>query len=170
MDYQLINNLLEKYFEGETNLQEEKQLKHFFTQERVPEQFESYQPLFQYLEQEAKVELDASFDEKILSAIAETDAKIVPMRRFSAVRWISRAAAVVAFVGLGWWASDQILNPPTNTVTAIDWSKYEVKEPEEAFNFTQMALLKASSELNQGTNTAAREVSNLKTLNRFLSK
>lgn len=169
MDYQLINNLLEKYFEGETNLQEEKQLKHFFTQETVPEQFESYQPLFQYLEQEAEVALDASFDEKILSAIEDMDARVVPMRRISMVRWMSRAAAVIAFVALGWWASDQFIAPPAPTA-GIDWSKYEVQSPEEAFSFTQTALLKASSELNQGTNTAAKEVSNLKTLNRFLSK
>jgi hypothetical protein len=169
MDYQLINNLLEKYFEGETNLQEEKQLKHFFTQEAVPEEFSSYQPLFQYFEQEAQPELDAGFEEKVLRAIEKTDARVVPMRRISMVRWMSRAAAVIALVALGWWASDQITTPAPVTA-GIDWSKYEVQDPEEAFKFTQVAFLKASSELNRGTNTAAREVGNLKTLNRFLLK
>ena len=48
-----IDELLEKYFEGETSCEEERKLRRFFTEEEVPQHLQAYRPLFAYLEQEA---------------------------------------------------------------------------------------------------------------------
>lgn len=47
-----IDELLDKYFEGETSCEEERELRHFFTKEEVPEGLQIYRPLFAYLDQE----------------------------------------------------------------------------------------------------------------------
>lgn len=50
-----IDELLEKYFEGETSCEEERRLRRFFTEEeeKVPEHLLVYRPLFVYLDKEA---------------------------------------------------------------------------------------------------------------------
>lgn len=49
-----IEELLNKYFEGETTCEEEHQLRNFFTQDIVPEHLESYRPMFAFFEEEKK--------------------------------------------------------------------------------------------------------------------
>ena len=76
MDYKYIEQLLERYFECETSLEEEQILRAFFAQENVPVRLLPYRQLF--TEQTfAKNEeaLGADFDSKILSIINEEKAK-----------------------------------------------------------------------------------------------
>lgn len=47
-----IEELLNKYFEGETTCDEERQLQQFFTQGIVPEHLEVYRPLFAFFKEE----------------------------------------------------------------------------------------------------------------------
>ena len=51
MDYKNINNLLEKYWEGESSLQEEETLKQYFNHGTVAPELEQYQSLFQYFKE-----------------------------------------------------------------------------------------------------------------------
>lgn len=46
--------LLEKYFEGKTSCEEEKQLRHLFTEGDVPQHLQVYRPMFAYLENESQ--------------------------------------------------------------------------------------------------------------------
>ena len=55
-----IEELLDKYFEGETSCEEERRLRRFFTEEEVPEELQMYRPLFAYLEQEATATQDTA--------------------------------------------------------------------------------------------------------------
>ena len=43
-----VKMLLEKYFEGETSLQEERHLRDYFSSQTVDKEFSEYAPLFQY--------------------------------------------------------------------------------------------------------------------------
>ncbi|MFK8297937.1 hypothetical protein ACI76O_03895 [Capnocytophaga cynodegmi] len=45
-----IELLLEKYFEGETSLQEEKELQEYFNSENVDASLEKYRPMFSYFQ------------------------------------------------------------------------------------------------------------------------
>lgn len=47
-----IEELVNKYFDGETTCEEERELRRFFTQERVPEHLKEYRPLFAFFEEE----------------------------------------------------------------------------------------------------------------------
>ena len=49
-----IDELLNKYFEGETSCEEERELRRFFTEEEVPEEMQMYRPMFAYLDKEVK--------------------------------------------------------------------------------------------------------------------
>ena len=48
----MIEELLERYFEGETSAAEEKQIRAFFASGEVPEHLAAYAPLFAYLDPE----------------------------------------------------------------------------------------------------------------------
>jgi len=159
MEDQMIRQLLDRYFEGETSLEEEAQLRRAFQQKEVPEDLQPFRPLFRYLNQEREARLDQGFEQRLLEQIdekPETPPAAI-MRRLPVQRWaVGIAAAVVLALGLFW-----LYQPATfqqqEEVAAIDWSKYEVDDPEEAFKITQSALLQASQELNQGTKVAAEE-------------
>lgn len=47
-----IEELVNKYFEGETSCNEERELRHLFTRGIVPEHLEMYRPLFAFFEEE----------------------------------------------------------------------------------------------------------------------
>jgi hypothetical protein len=170
MGHQPIEALLDKYFEGKTNLPEEAQLKQYFEEEEVAEHLLPYQPLFSYLEAAATPMLDDRFDEQLLARIApEETKKPAVIRRMTPYTWVVRVAAVALLTLGGWWVANQYTGTSEQTA-GIDWSKYEVQNPEEAFKYTQMALLKASDELNRGANTAAREVRNIGKLGKYLEE
>ena len=166
MDYKVMEQLLDKYFDGETSLQEESRLREYFRRADVPEALQPYQPLFRHLQQERSHELGAGFDEKLLRQMeaAQPAAKV---RRLSARAWALRIAAALV-IGLGlWWVYAPQNTPQATQQAGIDWSKYEVQSTQEAFRLTSTALLKASSELNHGANTAAQEMDKLKKVGKY---
>ena len=47
-----IDELLNRYFEGETSSEEERELRAFFTSGNVPDRLAVYTPMFTYLEED----------------------------------------------------------------------------------------------------------------------
>jgi|SRR5574344_2106845 hypothetical protein len=98
MDYKYIEQLLERYFQCETTLEEEDILRTFFSQEDVPVWLTKYQSLFAYQAQHDEV-LGDEFDERVLAAIKEEEP--VKARSVSFTHYVMplfKAAAVVAIV------------------------------------------------------------------------
>lgn len=97
MDYKYIEQLIDRYFEGETSVEEEQILRKFFAQTTVPEHLRQWQSLFQAEQTLASAHLDESFDERILSLTKEyhVQAKVVPLH--TRLRPLFRAAALIAF-------------------------------------------------------------------------
>lgn len=62
-----IEELIDRYFEGQTSCDEERELRRFFTQENIPEFLQVYRPLFACLDQEAKAFQKESIPAKKLS-------------------------------------------------------------------------------------------------------
>ena len=96
MDYKYIEQLLERYWQGETTLQEEAILRNFFSQPDIPEHLRTYQPLFDFEKEEP---LGDDFDERILGMIEEEEqpkAKIVTLT--SRLMPLFKAAAIVAII------------------------------------------------------------------------
>lgn len=106
MDYKYIETLIERYFAGETTLEEERILKTFFLQEEVPANLQRYAPIFTF-EAEAKTDvLDEDFDLRIEQRLEESGdlpVKRVRIKRLTftdRIRPLTRAAAAVAIVAL----------------------------------------------------------------------
>lgn len=110
MDYRYIEQLIERYFHGETTLSEEKILREFFAQDDVPAHLKQWQPLFAAQQQVAEAHLTADFDQRLLSIIAaeQGDAtsveqpaqpRIAKPRRslYMHLRPLMRSAAILAF-------------------------------------------------------------------------
>ena len=97
MDYKYIEQLLERYWQCETTLQEESILRSFFSQDDVPAELLKYKPLFAAQQQP---ELGEDFDARILAMVgldeAEPKAKVVTFT--SRLMPLFRAAAVVAII------------------------------------------------------------------------
>ena len=128
MELQLIEKLLDKYFEGETGIAEEKQLKAYFGSQDVAQHLVQYRPLFGYFEQQQQTQ---QFD------------KSVPLKpRKHYVAWLSVAASVVVMFGMFMFLNS---NEPSHKE---ELGTYE--NPEVAFKETQKALNMLSKNVNVG--------------------
>ena len=98
MDCKYIEQLLERYWQCETSLEEEAQLRAFFNGSDVPEHLLRYKDLFVYQQLQQEVGLGADFDARVL---AEVETPVVKAKRLTlTARFIPlfKAAAVVAVV------------------------------------------------------------------------
>lgn len=102
MDYKYIEQLLERYFQCETSLEEERILRTFFSQKDVPVSLLPYRDLFVYEQSSMKEEqLSADFDQRILALIDEEETPRVKARVISLQSRLAplyKAAACVAVV------------------------------------------------------------------------
>ena len=98
MDYKYIEQLLERYWQGETTLQEENILRSFFSQpdaQDIPESLRKYQPLFTCEQEEM---LGDDFDTRILEMIGEEEPKAKTVTLVSRLKPLFKAAAIVAII------------------------------------------------------------------------
>lgn len=127
MELHKIEQLLEKYFDGQTSIAEEKELRTYFSSDHVAPPLEQYKPMFGYF----TVAKEQQFEQD------------VPLRskKRKVVAWLSVAASVVVLVGVGTFA---YFNQPQSQ----DLGTYD--SPEEAFRETQKALAMLSENVNTG--------------------
>lgn len=101
MDYKYINQLLERYWNAETTLEEEEILRAFFSQVDIPAELERYRPLFVYEQTQPKTDvLDEDFDERMLAMIEEPSTKVKARTITMEQRLMPlfKAAAIVAII------------------------------------------------------------------------
>ena len=130
MDYKYIDQLLERYWRGETSLQEEEILRMFFSQEDIPAALLPYRDLFVYEQNEKEMEkLGDDFHQRILGMIQEDEpvkARVITMRH--RLMPLFKAAAVVAILltlGNAMQAafSDGDVRQVTSSAAAVEHSK-----------------------------------------------
>lgn len=125
-----IEKLIDKYFEGETSIAEENELKDYFSSSNVAQHLKQYQPIFGYFSQ-AK---EQQFTQEIP----------LKTKKRNVVIWLSIAASVVVMLGVG-------------TMMYFENNKSEQfvactpeDNPELALEQTQKALALVSEHLNTG--------------------
>lgn len=131
MELDKIENILEKYFQGETTIAEENQLKEYFSSSDVAQHLEQYRPIFGYFSQ---VKQQKSTQE-------------IPLKtKKRNVAWLSIAASVVVLLGIGtyYFAGEKT----TPVVAQSKLGTYD--DPEEALAATQKALALLSNNVNVG--------------------
>jgi hypothetical protein len=88
---QRAEELIERFFDGNTSQTEERELYAFFADAaNVPEHLRQYAGLFRYMADEMPAELDAAWQMSVM----------LPKSRNIRVLWTSIAAAVVVLIGL----------------------------------------------------------------------
>lgn len=152
MDHSTAEQLLHRYFEGNTTLEEEARLRDYFRRDDVHPDLKAYNPMFAYWEEAAQI-------------TAPLVVKKEAVRRRLPVRWLTTVAAacLLLFAASQWLEPDPELTDSSSPVaTTIDWSKYEVTDPEEAYLVLRGALKTASTELNRAPRITIRELGELR--------
>ncbi len=134
MDIKRIELLLQRFYSGESTIEEEKELKDFFTANDVPRHLWAEQEMFTYYNAGGKDEMpDKEFENKILNTIRFTNRKKI-------LYMLSSAAAVVALLIVAYFAF------------IFDTSMKDTYDnPEIAYMQTKETLLFVSAKLNEGT-------------------
>ena len=116
MNYTYIEQLLERFWKGETSSEEERILKSFFEQNDVPQHMQADALYFSYLEASASEVLSSDFDKRFDAIIAEDDksklhvkAKVVKFRR-RLMPFLQAAAAVAVVLTVGGAALKGLMN------------------------------------------------------------
>ena len=125
-----IEILIEKYFEGETSIAEEKELKAYFSSSDVAQHLEQYKPVFGYFSQAKQEQFTASIPLK-------------SGKKQKRLAWLSVAASVVVMLCIGFFAYQNTSDPNQENLGVID-------DPEIAFRETQKALALISKHVNTG--------------------
>ncbi|MFN7044392.1 MAG: hypothetical protein ACK4M1_04280 [Flavobacterium sp.] len=128
MELKLVEQLLEKYFQGATTIAEEKQLKAYFSSNDVAPHLAKYQSLFGYFETQKGTQFEQNLP--------------LQPRKQNTVKWIGIAASFVVLFRLAtfyFYPSE----PKHEDLGTYD-------NPEEAFAATQKALLMVSEQVNIG--------------------
>jgi hypothetical protein len=127
MELNKIEQLLEKYLEGETSLNEEQLLQEFFNSKHVPSHLLSYQPLFNYF----------------MTAKTEVYTKNLPLKSTTSAvyKWFGVAAAILISAGVFFnWS-----------VSNADLGTYKKDETQLAYNQFVESMQMVSKNFNQGT-------------------
>ncbi|RZJ27012.1 MAG: hypothetical protein EOO48_12540 [Flavobacterium sp.] len=126
MELHNIEALIEKYFQGETSIAEENELKNYFSSPGVAQHLVQYQPLFSYFVQ----------------ASEEKSVKQIPLQsKKRYVAWLSVAASIVVLLGIAFTFFNNNSQPE-------DLGTFD--NPETAFRETQKALALLSGNVNKG--------------------
>lgn len=126
-----IEKLIDKYFEGETSIAEENELKLYFSSSDVAQHLKQYQPMFGYFAQ-AK---EQQFTQEIP----------LQTKKRNVVMWLSIAASVVILLGAGMFKYLENSSTPNQFVACN-----AEDSPELALEQTQKALALVSEHLNTG--------------------
>lgn len=93
-----IEQLLQRYWDCETTVEEEKALRLFFNGDDVPQHLMRYKDLFVYEEFMQQDHLDEDFDERVLKQVEMLVVKAKSVSIFSRLAPIAKAAAAVAIL------------------------------------------------------------------------
>jgi len=125
-----IENLIEKYFNGETSIAEENELKVYFTSTNVAQHLEQYQPVFGYFAQAKTEQFKATIP--------------IQNKNRKRILWLSVAASVVVMLGIGTFMYNQ-------TNDEIEFEGCNANDnPEVVLKETQKALDLVSQKINTG--------------------
>ena len=95
MDYKYIEQLLERYWNCETSVEEEQILRIFFQQKELPAHLRRYRSLFTYQEEADGMKLGDDFDKRVLAEIERPVVKARKLTLYSRFMPLFKAAAMM---------------------------------------------------------------------------
>lgn len=149
MDYKYIEQLLERFWQCETSLEEEQILRSFFQQDRVPAHLLQYRGLFVYQQTQMEVKLHDDFDVKILAQIEKPIVKARRLTLKGRLVPLFRAAAVVAIVLSLGSVTQHSFYSGDNLDYNYDTYKDTYNDPQVAYKQISSALMMVSEGINK---------------------
>lgn len=136
MELDRVEQLLEKYFEGETTLSEEKELKVYFTGESVEPHLEKYKNLFQFFSAESQVTTTSEVN--------------LGTNKIPWYTWIGVAASIVLIMGLFMTNLLPGVNPDQPPILVVEEGLGTYDDPQIALQKTKEALDLVAQLMNEG--------------------
>lgn len=153
MDSKQVEELLKKYWECETSLEEEQQLRDYFCREDVPEQWKETARMFHYFETQKQKSVNKQFEETIIHKIKNpAQGKVMSLVQISL-----RIAAGVAVLLAAIFFVRQEIRDDSQEMAFED--TYD--DPEKALEETKKALMIIS----QGFGRAEAQAKKINVLN-----
>lgn len=165
MEKAIVMALLEKYWQAETTVAEERALADYFRRDAVDAELEPYRELFAYFGEEAEVSAGPDFGDRILRHLGlpveegagAPAAPVVSLRRrpFGWGVVAAAAAIVVVFAALFLMTPtqgpDRLAGTTPATRSAADAAQVKdtYDDPEKALAAVRQALMVASRNLNE---------------------
>ncbi|WP_159024012.1 hypothetical protein [Formosa sp. L2A11] len=138
-----IEQLIEKYENGETTLQEEQRLKDYFLQDNIAPHLEVYKPLFAYYK--------ANKQETYTKAIT------LKTKHTNVYKWLTVAAVAILMLGFYFKSTQNIMSADNDLGT--------IQDPQLAYKEVVKSLELISKSMNKGKATMGY----LETYNKGLS-
>lgn len=140
-----IKILLEKYYEGETTLDEERMLREYFATGNADKTLKEHIPVFSFQARESKVGTSAAFEEKIEERLLDT--RTVPFYR-NRTFWFyfSGIAASLLFLITFFIETNQV----NQSGNGFGGSQYSKAEARKAYQQTKTALAYVSGKYATG--------------------
>ncbi|MCF0073903.1 HEAT repeat domain-containing protein [Dyadobacter sp. CY261] len=141
-----IEKLLEKYYDGETSLEEERALKQFFQSGGVPEHLQSHAAQFGYFADARKEQPSLTFNHEL--ALMLDPPKQGPVRRLGG--WLIRIAAGLTLLIIGFgagWVFQSKTESGRSLMALSGQEPTEVAEMKKVLAFEQMNNTSASERI-----------------------
>lgn len=155
MDSKRLEELLQKYWDCESSLEEEEELRtYFLTHDHVPEALKDTAALFRYFgENKEKTLNDAAFDAGIIQQTKTPKKGVVRSLVYNTMRIAAGVAALVSAV----WFMHRELSAPDGTTAATPQGQQVVDtydDPKLAFEETKKALMMISKSFGKAEEQA----------------
>ncbi len=134
MDSKKLEQLLQKYWNCETSLEEEQMLRDYFRNENVPKQEKETALLFQYFEQQKQQSVNEHFDKALLGQLKKPKGKVTNLVQTS----LRIAAGIAVLVAAVFFVRQEIRK---NDTLAME-DTYD--DPQKALEETKKALMMIS--------------------------
>jgi len=138
---QVIDKLLEKYYEGETTLDEEKQLRDFFQQSSIPTHLQHHAAQFQYFVDARKEHPSLLFNNRLTEKLNPTS------RLNSLTSWVRRLAASLLLIILGFAGGLFYIQRQANQSVALADKGESVVEMKKVLAFEPLPKSSASERI-----------------------
>lgn len=146
-DLKKIEELLQKYYDGETDLEEERKLHWFFQTCDIPSHLQADAELFRYQYQQRKEEASPGLEEKLVRLLHDQEHKKRFFMSGRTIGVVSGIAATVLVVLALWIGFGQDLIRRQHADAFQD----TFDDPELAYMETKKVLIMVSEKLNAGT-------------------
>jgi len=135
MDSKRLEELLQRYWECETSLEEELELRNYFCNEPVPERWKEASTLFHYFEKQRQLMVRGNFEDSVVSKLKAPRGRMMTLVQIS----LRIAAGVAVVLAAIFFVRQEVRKDSTEMVFEDTYD-----DPKEALEETKKALLMIS--------------------------